>query len=44
MRSFILGLLAVAAFATATEAPAADYAPLDCRKADAPALFAICSN
>ena len=44
MRSFILGLLAVAAFATATEAPAADYAPLDCRKADAPALFAICSH
>jgi len=44
MRGFTLGLLAVAAFATATEALAADYAPLDCRKADAPALFAICSN
>ena len=44
MRSFILGLIGVAAFASATAASAADYAPLDCRKADAPALYAICSN
>ena len=44
MRSFILSFVAVAAFASATAASAADYAPLDCRKADALALFAICSN
>ena len=44
MRSFILGFIGVAAFASATSASAADYAPLDCRKADAPALSAICSN
>ena len=44
MKTFILGLTAVAAFASATAASAGDYAPLDCRKANAPALFAICSN
>ncbi len=44
MKSFILGLMAVAAFAAATETSAADYAPLDCRKANEPALYAICSN
>jgi len=44
MKSFILGLTAVTAFAAATETSAADYAPVDCRKANTPALSAICSN
>jgi uncharacterized protein len=44
MRSFILGFIGVAAFASATAVSAADYAPLDCRKANAPAPSAICSN
>ena len=44
MKSFILGLTAMAAFAAATEASAADYAPLDCRRANAPALSAICGT
>jgi len=44
MRSFILGFIVVAAFASATAVLAADYAPLDCRQANAPALHAICSN
>ena len=41
MRNFILGLAVVAASASAS---AAEYAPLDCRKADAPALYAICNT
>ena len=41
MRNFILGFAVVAAF---TPASAADYAPLDCRQANDPALSAICSN
>ena len=44
MRSFILGFIGVSAFASATAVSAADYAPLDCRKANAPALSAICNN
>ncbi len=41
MRNFIIGFAAVAASASAS---AADYAPLDCRQANDPALSAICSN
>ena len=41
MRNLILGFAVVAASATAF---AADYAPVDCRRADEPALNAICSN
>ncbi len=44
MRSVILGFIGVAAFAAASEALAADYAPLDCREAGGLALYAICSN
>jgi uncharacterized protein len=44
MRSFILSFIAVAALASATAASAADYAPVDCSKANAPALFAICGS
>ena len=41
MRIFILGFAVVATF---TAASAADYAPLDCSKANKPSLYAICSN
>ena len=41
MRTFILGFTVVAAL---TSASAAEYAPLDCSKANAPSLFAICNN
>ena len=41
MRTFILGFAVVAAL---TSASAAEYAPLDCSKANAPSLFAICAN
>ena len=41
MRTLILGFAIVAAL---TSASAADYAPVDCRKANAPALYAICGN
>jgi uncharacterized protein len=41
MRNLILGFAVAAAF---TSASAADYAPLDCSKANEPSLFAICSN
>lgn len=43
MRSFILAY-AVAASIAAPGARAADYAPLDCRMAEGPALSAICSS
>ncbi len=42
MKSFILGLTVVSAFAVATETSAADYAPVDCRQANDPAQYAIC--
>jgi uncharacterized protein len=41
MRNLILGFAVVAASASAS---AADYAPVDCRKADDPALHAICNT
>ena len=41
MRNLILGFAVVASFNSAS---AADYAPLDCRQANDPALSAICSN
>ncbi len=41
MRNLILGFAVLAA---STSAPAADYAPIDCRKASEPAQYAICNN
>ncbi len=41
MRNLILGFAVLASF---TSASAADYAPINCRDADEPALYEICHN
>jgi uncharacterized protein len=44
MKRVCLSLGAVAALSIATAASGADYAPIDCAKADTPSLHAICRN